>query len=542
MVHDRDRDDAEAAAKKLDAEAKKILAETKKFEAETARMETERGTDQDVPRSSGEPRGERKAPMERPSMDEGVTEGDWSFFLAEWERYCDAVGFRSDASGAVRHLWSACSESLRRALHNDGAREETSVTALLGRIKSLAVKRRNNLVNVMTMQGMSQDREEGVHAFLARLNGQADLCDLAVVCPQPGCQKEVSFKDKFKMLQFVWGLYSKDIQEKVLAAGAALGEGQEMSLHDVLKMVEEMEMGKQTQALVSRAGGACRLSEHQRNKYQGKVNKNANKSGGSGAVQDNKPCGFCGWGSHSREKCPAKSATCHNCKNKGHFQEKCRSKNSRKTGNNVAGIEAGNSVEPAAAVVSTIQGVDDFSQEENEFFGDCFNLHMVEADGTDDGVVGPWDPTGWTKPTHLGQIAQVRVQGVKHMRCRKDGRWTVGGVESHGKVQLSLSLCTSAYGILDPPRVPPKSTKRLVPVLADTGAQMCVTGVRVALQLGVRAGDLVPCELRINGANNSGLDIVGAMFLTLEKEGWKTNQMVYVARGVQPGVVSPVDP
>ena len=70
-------------------------------------------------------------------------------------------------------------------------------------------------------------------------------------------------------------------------------------------------------------------------------------------------------------------------------------------------------------------------------------------------------------------------------------------------------------------------------MLADTGAQMCVTGVKVVLQLGLRASDLVPCSVRINGANNSGLDVVGAVFLTLSGPGgWSTSQMVYVAKGV----------
>merc|ERR1712082_217500 len=169
MVHDHERVTLETSAKHLEAEAKKIAAETKKYEAETAMLEAERdgpsgGT---TPASS---KGERKAPMERPSVDEGVTEGDWSFFLAEWGLYMEAVGLSGDGPGAVRHLWSACSEGLRRALHNDGARDETDPKMLLSRIKSLAVKRRNNLVNVMTLQGMGQEREEGVHAFLARLN------------------------------------------------------------------------------------------------------------------------------------------------------------------------------------------------------------------------------------------------------------------------------------------------------------------------------------------------------------------------------------
>ena len=59
----------------------------------------------------------------------------------------------------------------------------------------------------MTLQGMNQEWEEGLQAFLSRLISQTNLCNLQVICPQPNCQKEVSFKDKFKMLQLVWGLY-----------------------------------------------------------------------------------------------------------------------------------------------------------------------------------------------------------------------------------------------------------------------------------------------------------------------------------------------
>merc|ERR1712239_16112 len=73
MVHDRSRLEAEATARQLEAEAKQISAETKKYEAETARMTTEQGDS--AGSGSGVPRGERKAPMECPSIDKGVTEG-----------------------------------------------------------------------------------------------------------------------------------------------------------------------------------------------------------------------------------------------------------------------------------------------------------------------------------------------------------------------------------------------------------------------------------------------------------------------------------
>ena len=130
MVHEHDRKEKEADAKKLEAEAKKLSAETDKYRAETSRMEAAGGVTNPEAGSYAK-KGERKAPMERPSMDEGVTEGDWSFFLAEWTRYLEATGLKDDGPGSVCHLWSACSEGLRRALHNDGAGSVTDVVALL---------------------------------------------------------------------------------------------------------------------------------------------------------------------------------------------------------------------------------------------------------------------------------------------------------------------------------------------------------------------------------------------------------------------------
>merc|ERR1712082_122135 len=161
--------------------------------------------------------------------------------------------------------------------------------------------------------------------------------------------------------------------------------------------------------------------------------------------------------------------------------------------------------------------------------GDWFRLTAVGADGR----CSPM-PTGLSPPLdqHLGQVAGVQPEGVKHMRCDKSGTWSVGPVEGHGHVKLQVSICEEVYGELDPPRVPPRSTPGVFSVLADTGAQMCVTGIGVALQLGLKARDLVPCNLRINGANNSGLDVLCAMFVTMSKDGLRSKQMVYVSRGV----------
>ena len=313
--------------------------------------------------------------MSRPTIEESISESDWSFFMAEWQRYVEATELKEDDEAAVRHLWQACSDSLRRALHNDGARSIKDVNVLLNRVKSLCVQRRNNLVNILTLQKMGQERDEGVLAFVARLNGQVNLCDLNVVC---SCQKVVSFADRFKTLQLIHGIYDKEIQEKVLAAGAALSEGQEMSLADVIKMVQSCEMGKYTHAEISKAGGINRISEHRRNKDQGRQSK--------GKEQGDAKCGFCGRSRHSREECPAREAKCNNCGNVGHFAAKCRK--AKKDKGKVAAV-AEKDKEPDKAAVQTVQTVEDG----DNFFGEP--VAQVNRVSVSEAELPPRSPLGF---------------------------------------------------------------------------------------------------------------------------------------------------
>ena len=68
---------------------------------------------------------------------------------------------------AVRQLWTTCSNSLQRALHNGGATSLTDPKALMEIIEQLAVKQRNNLVNIVELQNMEQFRDEKILVFSA---------------------------------------------------------------------------------------------------------------------------------------------------------------------------------------------------------------------------------------------------------------------------------------------------------------------------------------------------------------------------------------
>merc|ERR1712082_277551 len=430
MVHDHEKEtlnnktnETKAEAARIEAEAKKLAAEADRYRAESERLAAGNGGAA-AAGSRLDGHKERRAPMKCPVVEENCTESDWSFLVAEWTRYSTAVGLDGDEPGAVRHLWAACSDRLRRALHNDGAQSETAVLQLLQRVKSLAVKRRNNLVNMMTLQKMGQQREEGVLSFLSRLNGQADLCDLQVAC---ACSKSVCFKEKFKTLQLIRGLVDQEIQERVLAAGAALSEGAELSLAEVVKLVEAAESARSTRDLVSGAGGLNRLSDHQ--KYKGQRRQDKGKpSAQQGGAQGK--CGFCGRKSHTRDNCPAKDALCNSCKRKGHFSVQCRTKG--KSGNTSKGVkevkEAGEELlEPGA-------GVRELTEIEEDFFGGCMRISVAPGESS------PM-PTGLSSPrAKVAGLVGSQQRPITHHRCDDLGRWTRGRVEPHGRIRLRLTV------------------------------------------------------------------------------------------------------
>ena len=58
------------------------------------------------------------------------------------------------ASQELQHLWAECDIQLQRALHNAGAGALQQPKELKEMIKQIAVKRRNNLVNIVELQRM----------------------------------------------------------------------------------------------------------------------------------------------------------------------------------------------------------------------------------------------------------------------------------------------------------------------------------------------------------------------------------------------------
>ena len=129
----------------IEAEEKRYVAQASVLRAEAEKLRAERQTDQQE--STTPASGPKTEKIPRPTIDQGVSEGDWGFFTAQWERYVKSTHISGETE--TQQLWAACSTQLQKALHNGGAGAVTVAATLLNTIKSLAVCRRNNLVKII---------------------------------------------------------------------------------------------------------------------------------------------------------------------------------------------------------------------------------------------------------------------------------------------------------------------------------------------------------------------------------------------------------
>ena len=129
---------------------------------------------------------------------------------------------------------AACDEDLARDLHRSmGSKLDTATEAeLLLEIEHLCVIPQNNLVNVVKLLALTQDRDEPIRSFLARLKGCASICKLTVTCTSVGCDEDVSYSEKVILHALVKGLFDSEIQQDVLA------DGEDKSLDETVKYIE----------------------------------------------------------------------------------------------------------------------------------------------------------------------------------------------------------------------------------------------------------------------------------------------------------------
>ena len=115
-----------------------------------------------------------KVPRSVLKMDMG--EDEYLYFESRWQSYKHATGLK-EAQLIRDQLLAACSDDLSRDMFKLAASslQQSTDDQLLRRIKELAVRPQNNLINVVKLLQLAQEREEPVKNFLVRLKEAANV-------------------------------------------------------------------------------------------------------------------------------------------------------------------------------------------------------------------------------------------------------------------------------------------------------------------------------------------------------------------------------
>ena len=142
----------------------------------------------------------------------GIGQDEFSYFKNKWTSYKRSCGITDETEIRDQLRW-ACHEDLHRDLFSClGSKLETlTEQQMLHEIEKLAVLSQNNLVKVVHLLALSQDREEPIRAFYARLKASASVCELSVACTATACTEKVSYSDKMILHALVRGISDEEI-------------------------------------------------------------------------------------------------------------------------------------------------------------------------------------------------------------------------------------------------------------------------------------------------------------------------------------------
>ena len=468
---------------------------------------------------------------ERPEIDLGSNEGQWAFFLNEWNEYktrCNLSG-----RNATMELRATCSVALRREVFDfvgSAGLENISEDVLLVHIKTLAVKGKNKSVHRKEFYAMNQGPGQPIQAYITKLKSKAMNCNYSIKCSSAACGHHVnSYAEHMIADQMVVGCADTDIQQEVLAKDSQLPDFQ--ARFDLIQALEEGKVAKSQ--LSSDATSTVAHSKYQRQKNQGlksevQINLKQRKQ---------RRCSGCGSSEHGpgtnlprAENCPAWEKICDFCNIKGHFSKVCRGK--RTSPSPCLGRPP--LPTPDKSAHHAYQSAPDTNDPSCFFAFDstdtpkqdkAFAKHLLQCNKL------AWQSR--SKP--MQRTCLDRKVIVPHMEWF-DESFQPCKPKSLPKVTVDVTVLRDAHEEFNKP-IPAHTWKEIkhnapISCLADTGAQTCACGLELLDILNIDSKYLIPTSHRIVGVTQSLMDIVGVILLRIEAGGKSSNQVVYVSKNI----------
>ena len=118
--------------------------------------------------------------LPHPSFQLEMSQTEWVFKRSQWGAYISQTPVSEPIK--VQQLRAACDADLLRRVYDEGDLTSMNTESLLlCQIKKIAVRVVHKTLHLQNLLKLSQGPDESVCAFVSRLDGIAELCDLLVM-------------------------------------------------------------------------------------------------------------------------------------------------------------------------------------------------------------------------------------------------------------------------------------------------------------------------------------------------------------------------
>ena len=504
----------------------------------------------------------------RPELAPDISEEDWTYFQARWTQYKKATGLKGD--DVITQLLECCTEPLRRDHHRtfSGARAAPATEAIVvAELKQIAVCKRNKAVNRVKLSTLKQDKGEPIRKFAGRVRSLAAVNGYSVKCTGAECGQDVSYTEPVIMDQLIAGLADGEIQKDVLSHT----EADTWDLEKLLKYVEGKESGLSSQVLMSGSGGGA----------VGVVKPAQRRAQGQGQ----KACFSCGE-KHPRGpgNCKAAGVSCDYCGKIGHLSKVCFSKKGKTLQDGPKDAAVSDNVDNCSLFIRNkdmlYSGVIIEKEAKDEIKDglkklpaqDCISKEAIIVEGQGCLNSNSDIPSPRSKKL-LAQDCKIKDGAKKLLKERKDPlpalydynkaldtiltvmvgsaiasttmtsktlhhqvfdresqRWQQRPARRKPFIKVKMRVDKESCKLHGARNMNVKTQVTEDRGMADTGASVCLTGPKPMRAMGLTEENLMKCDLRLYGADNSDIELVGAVFviITDTQTGRETKQLLYI--------------
>ena len=183
---------------------------------------------------------QKAPPLNRPVLQQGVTEEDWEAFKRRWNLLSQSTTLASRQ--LVAQLLACCEPELETALFREDPKiNEKSETDILAAMKRLAVLSVALCARRTTLMKTIQEPGEWIRPYVARLRGLANVCQWHKTgsCNVTNCTGEVSvdYTEDIVKLALLYGIADDEIRREVLGTVGI----DDKSLADTVALIDSKE-------------------------------------------------------------------------------------------------------------------------------------------------------------------------------------------------------------------------------------------------------------------------------------------------------------